>query len=199
MRSSRPRRKKKPAARRKSFPEDNVISPASAFRSFILIGITFATTAVPALCRQNQHPLFAHWTNEDVIWSASDTLRLPGDGRPWVIVIFKACCASNRSAVRWAVEARERYGDQVGFLGVNTDYARSLSKVTPWLAAQKTNFPVIQDPSHTLLKEFRVIAVPTLIILNPEGEEIYSLAGFRGVNDKIIRDVLAAYSDEKDP
>jgi hypothetical protein len=181
-----------------------MISPTTALRSFVLLGIAVAETAVPVYSASNQLPLFAHLKNEDVIWGASDTLRLPGDGRPWVIVIFKACCASNRSAVRWAVEARERYGDQVGFLGVNTDYARSLSKVTPWLAAQKANFPVIQDPAHILLKEFRVIAVPTLIILNPEGEEIYALAGFRGINDKTIQEILGMnlhekHSDDKNP
>lgn len=176
-----------------------MITPATALRNVVLIGITITAAAATANHRQDLHPLFAHCTNEDVIWGAADTLRLPGDGRPWVIVIFKACCASNRSAVRWAVEARKRYGDQVGFLGVNTDYARSLSKVTPWLAAQKTNFPVIQDPSHITLKGFAVIAVPTLIILNPEGEEIYALAGFRGINDRDIDEKLSSFLHKPKP
>jgi hypothetical protein len=133
---------------------------------------------------------FAKLSASNIIFADPDGVKLPGDGRPWVIVIFKSCCAMNQRAVHWVLQIEKVFGDSVGVLGINSDYARALSKVRPWLSANKVDFTVFQDPSHEVINTLSIIAVPTVFILNQKGEEDFESAGFFGGSGKEMEEHL---------
>ncbi|RJP82712.1 MAG: TlpA family protein disulfide reductase [Candidatus Zixiibacteriota bacterium] len=143
-----------------------------------------------ALQAQSLASGFAKLADDDIIHAAASGVTRPGDGRPWVIVIFKACCPTNQRAVHWAVETEKTFGDSVGVLGLNSDHARSISKVKPWLEANKVDFTVFQDPSRVVIKALSIVALPTIIILNQEGEVVFRSAGFFGGSGKTLEERL---------
>jgi len=147
-------------------------------------------TGCSLLQAQNLTSSFTNLAGKDVICPDPDGITLPGDGRPWVIVIFKACCPTNQRAVRWALQTEKAFGDSVGVLGLNSDYARAISKVRPWLEANKVDFTVFQDPSHEVINALSIMAVPTIIILNSKGEEDFRSAGFFGGSGKVMEERL---------
>ncbi|MCX6640498.1 MAG: hypothetical protein NTW14_08470 [bacterium] len=139
---------------------------------------------------QDLRSCFAKLSDNDKIWGDSTEIKRPGDGRPWVIVVFKTCCATNIRAVRWMNDTQKIFGDSVGFLGINSDMARSLSKVRPWLSANKVTFSVFQDPSHEVINALHIIAVPSIIVLNAAGGEDFRSAGFFGGRGDVIQEKL---------
>jgi hypothetical protein len=154
---------------------------------FTLILLLMTGFAVEA---QDLAPFFSKLAKSDRIWGDSSEIKLPGDGRPWVIVIFKACCATNNRAVHWMNDTQKVFGDSVGFLGINSDMARALSKVKPWLSTNKVKFSVYQDPSHEVINALHIIAVPTIIVLNRSGAEDFRSAGFFGGKGDVIQEKL---------
>ncbi len=152
--------------------------------------LLFLASGCGSLHAQSPASRFANFAGVDVIFPDPDGITLPGDGRPWVIVVFKACCATNRRAIRWALDAEKTYGDSIGVLGLNSDYARAISKVKPWLQACKVDFTVLQDPSHEIINALSIMAVPTIIILNSKGEEDFRSAGFFGGSGKVMDEHL---------
>jgi hypothetical protein len=152
--------------------------------TLILLLVSIAANA------QDYTSCFARLSSNDMIFANPREVKRPGDGRPWVVVIFKACCSSNNRAVRWALDTEKTFGDSVGVMGINSDYARALSKVRPWLSANKVDFTVFQDPSHEVINALSIIAVPTIIILNPKGEEDFRSAGFFGTGGKVMEEHL---------
>jgi hypothetical protein len=107
-----------------------------------------------------------------------------------VIVIFKACCHTIQRTVHWALEAENMFSDSIGVLGLDSDYARAVSKVKPWLSANKVNFTVFQDPTHEVINAMQIMAVPTIIILNQKGEEEFRSAGVFGGSGKTMEERL---------
>jgi len=160
---------------------------AGAGISLVIMGSFISACPAPA---QNPGQLLARLSRQNVVWPGTDTDARDVGKAPCAIVIFKACCASNRTAIRWAVSAHQAFGDSIAFWGIDSDHARSLSKVKPWLASQKVDFTVLQDPSHEIINALHIIAVPTIILLDKEGQEAFRLAGFTGVNQKYLNEKL---------
>ena len=67
---------------------------------------------------------------------------------------------------------------------------RALSKVRPWLSANKVDFTVFQDPTHEVINALSIIAVPTVIVLDRNGLEDFRSAGFFGSGGKVVMEHL---------
>jgi len=121
-----------------------------------------------------------------------DSLHFPPDGRPWVIVVFKSCCAPNVIAVRWAASLQERFGLSIGILGVAIDSPRSIAKVVPWMKARRALYPVLWDPNHELVQLLGVKATPAVLLLNRDGSEAYRTTWFSRQDSKTIETLIEA-------
>lgn len=86
------------------------------------------------------------------------------------------------------------YGDfsekGVGFIGVNVDGPRNLSKVKPFATSMNIKYPMVLDPDQDLVNRFNVTVFPTLIVLNEKGKEVFVHEGFNPGDEKLIREKL---------
>ena len=116
----------------------------------------------------------------------------PPDGRPWAVLIFKACCTVNAMAVKWTENLHEKYGDQIGFLGVTIDTDRSLPKALKWLKSKKVAFPVVWNPEGQAAKILKLRSTPLVVILDENGAEIYRSSTLTGKATQEIETLLDA-------
>ncbi|MCB2213620.1 TlpA family protein disulfide reductase [bacterium] len=123
---------------------------------------------------------------------------LPPDGRPWIVFIFKACCAPADQAAGWVVDAEQRYGDRVGIVGLNVDRTRTIQKVPGWLHNRNVSFPVLWDATGQVsTQSWGVVAPPTVVLLDSTGAEVYRTMGYiPAYNDKLTAKLESLLSDE---
>jgi len=86
----------------------------------------------------------------------------------------------------------ERHKDK-GFLllAINEDKAKGLSKVKSFVKGKKFTFPVLFDPDGDVSRKYRVFALPYSVLLDSQGEIVYTGYGFKpgdefAIEEKII-------------
>lgn len=88
----------------------------------------------------------------------------------------------------------------VNFVGISVDSPRNLSKVAPLAKSLGVKYPILLDPNSAFMNRVNVTALPTLIIVNNKGEEVYRHQGFQRGDDKqieeAIKDLLAKLEAE---
>lgn len=124
------------------------------------------------------------------IIKAPSNFVFPLDGRPWLIVIFKSCCAPNTMAVKWSASLEKRWGESLGILGIVIDSPRSISKVIPWMKGHSTSYPVIWDANNELTRLIGVRSTPMVILLNRGGSEAFRSSWFNWSDAKKIEALL---------
>ena len=83
--------------------------------------------------------------------------------------------------------AREFSDQGVRFIGVSIDGPRNQSKIGPFVKSLGVSYPVLRDVNSELMSELGVTAVPTLLIFNGEGEQVFFHEGFRPGEEELIR------------
>ena len=78
----------------------------------------------------------------------------------------------------------------IGFIGVNVDGPRNLSKVKPFATTVNIQYPVVLDPDQDLVNRFNVTVFPTFLVLNEKGKEVFIHEGFNVGDEKLIREEL---------
>ena len=121
---------------------------------------------------------------------APDTNRLPSDGRPWVIVVFKSCCAPNTVAIKWSVDMQSKFGASIGVLGIAVDSPRSVAKVVPWIRAQGASYTVLWDSNHDFMQSLGIKALPMALLLNSDGSEAFRTGWFNMRDAKAIESLI---------
>ena len=66
----------------------------------------------------------------------------------------------------------------VNFIGVSVDSPRNLSKIKPLAESLGVEYPILVDPNSDLMNRLKVSSMPTLLIFDAGGNEIYRHAGF---------------------
>ena len=85
-------------------------------------------------------------------------------------------------------ELSEEFIDKgVRFIGVRIDGPRNQSKIKPFIQSIGVTYPILRDVNSELMSELSVTAVPTLMLLDAEGEIIYFHEGFRPGDEETIR------------
>ena len=83
----------------------------------------------------------------------------------------------------------EEFADQgVRFIGVSIDGPRNQSKIAPFMHSMGVTYPVLRDLNSELMSELDVTAVPTLLIYNVDGEQLYVHEGFRPGDEASIHE-----------
>lgn len=81
----------------------------------------------------------------------------------------------------------------VELIGINCDGPRSVSKVGPLSKAMQIQYPVLIDMNSELKTDLNIIAFPTLIMVNPEGEIVWIHEGFVSGDAEIILSEIEKY------
>lgn len=80
----------------------------------------------------------------------------------------------------------------VNFIGVNVDGPRNQAKVKPFSESLGMGYPIVFDPDQELLSEMNASVLPTLIVLNSKGKEVYRHEGFQPGDEKILAEEIKA-------
>lgn len=85
---------------------------------------------------------------------------------------------------------REFQSQGVNFIGVNVDGPRNQAKVKPFSNSLNLSYSIILDPDQEILSELDASVLPTLIILNQNGKEVYRHEGFNTGDEKQISEKI---------
>jgi len=85
------------------------------------------------------------------------------------------------------------YRDEgVGFVGISVDGPRNQSKLKPFVSSMGIVYTVVRDINSEVMSEMNVTAVPTLLILDDQGEVVYTHEGYRPGDEDFIRKEIKA-------
>jgi peroxiredoxin len=81
----------------------------------------------------------------------------------------------------------EFYGQGVRFIGVSTDSPRNSAKVKPVVLANGLEYQVLRDENSEYASRLNITAIPTLLIINANGEIVYRHQGFSPGDEILLR------------
>lgn len=98
-------------------------------------------------------------------------------------------------------ELNEMYHDYnergVNIIGINIDSPRNQSKVRPFSRSRGIDYPVLLDTDQDAMQEMNVVVVPTLMIFNDKGEQVFSHEGFRPGDQDYIRSAIEKHLEKQ--
>jgi len=149
----------------------------------------------------NAHATPASWLSQlaHTDWQGTNTvpLRLPPDGRLYLFIGFKTCCLANQIAVSWVVKEADQWGDSLGILGLSLEPPRQTQKVKAWLNARKFRFPYAIPSSGDLRTALGLQTAPAVILIGPNGSELYRTIYFTTSDGEKIERLIASYYNKK--
>lgn len=92
--------------------------------------------------------------------------------------------------------AKEFVGSGVNFIGVSIDGPRNQSKIKPFVQSMGVEYSIIRDIDSEMMSDLGVTAVPTLLLYDAEGEQVFFHEGFRPGDEELIRDFIEKHLDE---
>jgi len=75
----------------------------------------------------------------------------------------------------------------VNFIGISIDGPRNQSKLKPFVNSMGLDYPILRDINSEIMSEMSVTTVPTLLIIDKEGEVVFYHEGYRPGDEKYIR------------
>lgn len=98
-------------------------------------------------------------------------------GKPVYLDFWASWCGPCAQSFPWLNQMHRRYGDRVTFIGINVDTQRR--DAARFLKRYPAQFKLTFDPSGELARQYRPEAMPSAILLDAQGREIWRHAGFR--------------------
>ena len=80
----------------------------------------------------------------------------------------------------------------VTFIGVSVDGPRNQAKVKPFTESLGMGYPIVFDPDQELFSEMNASVLPTLIVFNNKGKEVYRHEGFQPGDEKLLEQEINA-------
>jgi cytochrome c biogenesis protein CcmG/thiol:disulfide interchange protein DsbE len=154
-------------------------------RGGALVVLLFVVTML-----QGQEPVF-RLRDLDNQWKEYEDLK----GNQMTVIDFWAIwCQPCIRSIPLLNEISEEFAQRgVSFIGVSIDGPRNQSKIKPFVQSIGVTYPILRDTNSELMMELGVTAVPTLMLLDDEGELIYFHEGFRPGDEETIRKHIENY------
>jgi thiol-disulfide isomerase/thioredoxin len=120
-----------------------------------------------------------------------------------VIDFWATWCVPCRRSIPKLVAIHERYREKgVGFIGISVDGPRNLPKVKPHARSLGITYPVVLDINSQIMKELKVVSLPTVLLIDQNNEVVYIHRGYRpgdeDILDKEIQKLLEKPDSESD-
>jgi len=87
--------------------------------------------------------------------------------------------------------AKEFEEQGVRFIGVSVDGSRNQAKIAPFVRSMGITYPILRDMDSELMQNLGVTAVPTLIIFDSSGDQVFYHEGYRPGDEQLIREHLS--------
>ena len=81
----------------------------------------------------------------------------------------------------------------VEFVGISIDGPRNQSKILPFVRSMGIDYTILKDINSEVMMEMNVTSVPTLLIIDKEGEVVYTHEGFRPGDEEVIREEINSF------
>jgi len=108
-----------------------------------------------------------------------------------VIDFWATWCTPCVKSIPLLNEIFEEYtGKGVRFIGISIDGPRNQSKIKPFIHSLGITYPILRDVNSELMSDLNVTAVPTLLVFDADGEQLFFHEGLRPVDEKLIRNQL---------
>jgi thiol-disulfide isomerase/thioredoxin len=92
----------------------------------------------------------------------------------------------------------ELEGEKVHFAAISLDARRSKSRIEAYVRDNGISLPVYRDPEGTLAKKFKVMAIPTTILLDQDAEIAYKTRGYRPGDEILLKKEIEALIERRD-
>ena len=86
--------------------------------------------------------------------------------------------------------------DGVNFVGISIDGPRNLAKVKPFARSLGVDYPILLDTNSEIMAKLGVRAVPSLLVINAEGEIVYFHEGYKPGEEELIREEIQKLLNE---
>ncbi len=120
------------------------------------------------------------------------------DGDAAVINFWFLACEPCKKEMKYLSQFNSKYS-KYGFkvLSVNTDNARTLNKVKPFVNSQDYSFPVLLDPKSLYFRKIGAKLCPYLLVVNKKGEIVNRHAGYNpGDEIKLENEIVSLIYSE---
>jgi len=104
-------------------------------------------------------------------------------------------CVKNLSKLQ---KLYAEYKDRgLGVLAINEDGPRSLSKVEPFARSLGLEFPILLDENRAVALRYGVSGFPATFVIDPKGEIILAVRGYRPGDEETVREKILFLLDEE--
>ncbi len=123
------------------------------------------------------------------------TSQISHDG-PTVISFWatwcKPCIKELTAFMDYAIDLEEELGAKV--LAVSIDDTRNSSRVAPLVQGQGWEYTVLLDENQDLKRNLGIVNVPFTLVLDKEGEVVWSHSGYSPGDEEHLAEVVEAVS-----
>lgn len=105
-----------------------------------------------------------------------------------VIDFWATWCKPCVNSIPKLVELASSYKpEEVSFLAISIDSPRNLSKIRPFAESAGITYPVLLDTDQEVMKEFNIMVIPTLILVNRDNEIVMVHEGFSPGDELMLK------------
>ncbi|HZW37480.1 MAG TPA: TlpA disulfide reductase family protein [Candidatus Deferrimicrobiaceae bacterium] len=92
--------------------------------------------------------------------------------KPVLLVFWATWCPHCNEAVPAINEIQTRLSGRLQILAI--DFMESKERVTAFVKAKNVSYPVLLDRNGKVARQYRVLGIPTYVVLDKKGEIVYS-------------------------
>ena len=110
---------------------------------------------------------------------------------PLVIQFWAIWCSPCKKEMYYLDKIQDKYKDSgVNVICINTDNLKSVPKAKAYVRQKKYDFLIAADPSSQIFKKLNASVMPTTLIMDKNGQIVYTKEGYMGGDEKKVEAVL---------
>jgi peroxiredoxin len=163
-----------------------------AVRPAAALALLLALAAAAGAAQAAETPRAPRVQVKSVTGERLDLERLPERG-PVVLDFWATWCKPCLASLPELEALHRRYGARgLTVIGVSVDGPRNFPKVRPFAQRLGLTFPIVLDEDGSLQQRFQVRAVPTSVLIAPDGRIVRVTPGWRPGETAALEQAVAA-------